>query len=54
LQLKGFESQTIRGKAPFELFSNGLNEFKIFYQGSLLKLPNADTKSIRLREQKYE
>ena len=54
LQLKGFKSQTIRGKAPFELFSKGLNEFKIFYQGSLLKLPNADTKSIRRREQKYE
>ncbi len=53
-QLKSLESQTIRGKPPFEISSNGLQEFKIYYQGNLLKLPSDDSKSIRLKEQKYD
>ena len=54
LQMKSLESQTIRGKPPFEISSKGLQEFKIYYQGNLLKLQSDDSKSIRLKEQKYE
>ena len=54
LQMKSLESRTIRGKPPFEIFSKKLNEFKIYYQGNLLKLQSDDSKSIRLKEQKYD
>lgn len=54
LHLKSSQSQTIRGQAPFEIFSNNLNEFKLFYQGNLLRLPSSNTKNITLKEQKYE
>lgn len=53
-QLKNTQTQTVRGRPPFEVFSNHLNEFKIFYQGSLLRLPSPSTKTITLKEQKYE
>jgi len=54
LHLKSFQSQTIRGRPPFEIFSSNLNEFKLFYQGNLLRLPSSNIKNITLKEQKYE
>jgi len=54
LQLKGKQSQTVRGHPPFEIFSDSLSEFKIFYQGNLLKLPRNDIVNITLKEQRYE
>ena len=51
LHLRSSQSQTIRGRAPFEIFSNNLNEFKLFYQGNLLRLPSSNTKNITLKEQ---
>jgi len=54
LHLKNSQSQTIRGRQPFELFSSNLNEFKLFYQGNLLRLPSNNIKNITLKEQKYE
>jgi hypothetical protein len=51
LHLTSLQSQTIRGRAPFEIFSNNLNEFKLFYQGNLLRLPSSNTKNITLKEQ---
>lgn len=51
LHLTSSQSQTIRGRAPFEIFSNNLNEFKLFYQGNLLRLPSSNTKNITLKEQ---
>ena len=54
LQLKSEQSQTIRGHPPFEIFSDSLSEFKIFYQGNLLKLPRNDIVNITLKEQRYE
>jgi len=54
LQLKNTQSQTVRGRPPFEIFSHNLNHFKIYYQGNLLKLPSNDIKNITLKEQKYE
>ena len=54
LQLKSEQSQTVRGHPPFEIFSNSLSEFKIFYQGNLLRLPRNDVVNITLKEQRYE
>lgn len=54
LHLKNSQSHTIRGRPPFNIFSNNLDAFKIFYQGNLLKLPSNNTKNINLKEQKYE
>ena len=54
LHLKNSQSQTIRGRQPFELFSSNLNEFKLFYQGNLLRLPSSNIKNITLKEKKYE
>ena len=51
LQLKSAQSQTVRGRPPFEIFSHNLNEFKLFYQGHLLRLPRNDIKNITLKEQ---
>ena len=51
LHLKNTQSQTIRGRPPFDIFSNNLNELKIFYQGNLLRLPSSNTKNITLKEQ---
>ena len=51
LHLTSSQSQTIRGRAPFEIFSNNLNEFRLFYQGNLLRLPSSNTKNITLKEQ---
>lgn len=51
LHLTSSQSQTIRGRAPFEIFSNNLNEFKLFYQGNLLRLPSSKTTNITLKEQ---
>ena len=54
LHLKNAQSQTLRGRPPFDIFSNKLNEFKLFYQGNLLRLPSSNTTNINLKEQKYE
>jgi hypothetical protein len=54
LYLKNTQSQTFRGRPPFDIFSNKLNEFKLFYQGNLLRLPSSNTTNINLKEQKYE
>lgn len=54
LHLKNAQSQTLRGRPPFDIFSNKLNEFKLFYQGNLLRLPSGNTTNINLKEQKYE
>jgi hypothetical protein len=54
LYLKKTQSQTIRGRPPFDIFSNKLHEFKLFYQGNLLKLPSSNTTNINLKEQKNE
>ena len=54
LHLKNSQSHTIRGRPPFDIFSNNLDAFKIFYQGNLLKMPSSKTKNINLKEQKYE
>jgi len=54
LQLKSEQSQTVRGHPPFEIFSDSLSEFKIFYQGNLLKLPRNGIVNITLKEQRYE
>jgi DNA-binding XRE family transcriptional regulator len=54
LHLRSSQSQTIRGRPPFEIFSSNLNEFKLFYQGNLLRLPSSNIKNITLKEQKYE
>ena len=54
LHLKNSQSHTFRGRPPFNIFSNNLDAFKIFYQGNLLKLPSNNTKNINLKEQKYE
>ena len=54
LRLKNSQSQTVRGRPPFEIFSHNLSQFKLFYQGNLLKLPSNDIKNITLKEQKYE
>jgi hypothetical protein len=52
LNLKNTQSQTVRGSPPFEIFSNNLHQFKLFYQGNLLRLPSNDVKNITLEEQK--
>jgi hypothetical protein len=52
LNLKNSQSQTVRGSPPFEIFSNNLHQFKLFYQGNLLRLPSNDVKNITLEEQK--
>ena len=54
LRFKNSQSQTVRGRPPFEIFSHNLSQFKLFYQGNLLKLPSNDIKNITLKEQKYE
>ena len=54
LRLKNSQSQTVRGRPPFEIFSHNLSQFKLFYQGNLLKLPSNDIKNITLQEKKYE
>ena len=54
LHLKNAQSQTVRGRPPFEIFSHNLYQFKLFYQGNLLKIPGSDIKNITLKEQKYE
>jgi hypothetical protein len=54
LHLKNSQSHTFRGRPPFDIFSNKLNEFKLFYQGNLLRLPSSNTTNINLKEQKYE
>jgi hypothetical protein len=54
LQLRSLQSQTIRGRQPFEIFSLNLNAFQLFYQGNLLRLPSTSTQTITLKEQKYE
>ena len=50
LHLKNTQSQTVRGRPPFEIFSHNLSQFKLFYQGNLLKLPSNDIKNITLQE----
>ena len=52
LNLKNSQSQTVRGSPPFEIFSNNLYQFKLFYQGNLLRLPSNKVKNITLEEQK--
>jgi DNA-binding XRE family transcriptional regulator len=52
LNLKNTQSQTVRGSPPFEIFSNNLHQFQLFYQGNLLRLPSNDIKNITLKEQK--
>ena len=52
LNLKNSQSQTVRGSPPFEIFSNNLHQFQLFYQGNLLKLPSNEVKNITLEEQK--
>ena len=52
LNLKNTQSQTVRGSPPFEIFSNNLHQFQLFYQGNLLRLPSNDVKNITLKEQK--
>ena len=52
LNLKNTQSQTVRGSPPFEIFSNNLHQFQLFYQGNLLRLPSNDVKNITLEEQK--
>jgi len=54
LQLKNAQSLTVRGRPPFEIFSQNLHQFQIFYQGNLLKLPNESVRNISLKEQKYD
>lgn len=54
LHMKSAQSQTVRGRPPFEIFSHNLNGFKLFYQGNLLRLPNRGIQNITLKEQKYE
>lgn len=54
LHLKVAQSQTVRGRPPFEIFSSNLNDIKIFYQGNVLRLPSSDIQYITLKEQKYE
>ena len=52
LNLKNTQSQTVKGSPPFEIFSNNLHQFQLFYQGNLLRLPSNDVKNITLEEQK--
>jgi len=52
LNLKNTQSQTVKGNPPFEIFSNNLHQFQLFYQGNLLRLPSNDVKNITLKEQK--
>lgn len=54
LHLKNLQTQTVRGRPPFDIFSNNLHDFKLFYQGNLLKLPSSNTTNINLKEQKNE
>jgi hypothetical protein len=54
LHFKNTQSQTVRGRPPFEIFSHNLHQFQFFYQGNLLRLPSDSIKNITLKEQKYE
>ena len=54
VHLKNAQSQTVRGRPPFEIFSHNLHQFKLFYQGNLLKLPSDGIQNITLKEQKFE
>ena len=54
MHFKNAQSQTVRGRPPFEIFSHNLHQFKLFYQGNLLKLPSNDIKNITLKEHQYE
>lgn len=54
LQLKSGQSQTVRGRPPFAIYSQQLHQFKFFYQGNLLRPPSNDIQNITLKEQKYE
>ncbi len=54
LNLNKTQSQTFRGSPPFEIFSNTLDQFNIFYQGNLLKIPSSRIQNIILKEQKYD
>jgi len=52
--LKNSQSQTVRGQAPFEIFSHNLHAFTIFYQGGLVRLPSDSIKNITLNAQPYD
>ncbi len=54
LSLKTSQSQTVRGRQPFQIYSLNLAQFQIFYQGNLLRLPNEKIQNITLKEQKIE
>ena len=52
VHLKEQEGQTIRGQQPFQVYSPQLSNFKIFYQGSVIRPPSSNTQNIALTEQK--
>jgi len=52
VNLKNQEGQTIRGQQPFQIYSPTLSNFKIFFQGSVVRLPSSNIQNITLDERK--
>lgn len=50
LRLTAQEGRTIKGRQPFQVYSPDLTSLKIFYQGSLVKLPPQLTRNILLTD----
>ena len=48
LDLEAGQSRSVYGKAPFTLISANLSKFDIYFQGWKVKIPNQETKAIRL------
>jgi len=48
LDLEAGQSRSIYGVAPFTIISSNLNKFDIYFQGWKVKIPNQETKAIRL------
>lgn len=53
LQMKNMQAQTIRGQPPFEISSITLDQFQVFFQGNLLRMPKNHVTKIILNEQKH-
>jgi hypothetical protein len=50
LQMKPGESQSVYGAAPWQISSSQLPQLKIYFQGSLVTLPEGTTQRLSLVE----
>lgn len=50
IKLNANKSRTITGVPPFKVYSNNINNIKIFYQGTRLVIPKSDIHEISITE----